>query len=106
VSGAELTRAFGGKGANQAVAAALAGAHPVGFVGCVGEDAAGQAALDALSAAGVDVSACVRTAKAATGHAMIFVDEAGQNVIAVAPGANHRLAPEHIERALPLLQAA
>lgn len=106
VTGAEFTRAFGGKGANQAVAAARAGSHSVAFIGCVGEDGEGTRAIDALSADGIDVSATFRTPEAATGHAMIFVDGVGQNAIAVAPGANHRLEPAHIDRAADRIRAS
>jgi len=75
----------GGKGANQAVAAARLGAE-VTFVGCVGEDAFADEALAGLRGAQVDL--LVEAVAAPTGVASILVDEAGENVIVVAPGAN------------------
>lgn len=79
----------GGKGANQALAAARAGAR-VAMVGAVGRDAAGRRLRDALADAGVDVSA-VREDDAPTGRAWIEVDDAGANRIVVVPGANASL---------------
>lgn len=86
VSGGTLRRDHGGKGGNQATAAARAGAS-VRFVGAVGTDSDGDDVLATLTAEGVDVAA-VRRVDAATGTALICVDEAGENQIAVAPGAN------------------
>ncbi|MBN1511050.1 MAG: bifunctional hydroxymethylpyrimidine kinase/phosphomethylpyrimidine kinase [Phycisphaerae bacterium] len=80
----------GGKGANQAVAAAALGAS-VRMVGCVGEDAYGRLARENLAARGVNVRS-VRTVREPTGIALILVDEHGRNLIAVAPGANQRVA--------------
>ncbi len=80
------TRACGGKGANQAVAAARAGAA-VRMAGCVGRDEAGDVLLEALAADGVDSSAVTGVA-APTGLAVVMVDAAGENQIVVASGAN------------------
>lgn len=80
----------GGKGGNQAVAAARAGA-PVAMLGAVGEDAYGAAALAALRAEGVDVSSVRVRPETATGVALIAVDTKGENQISVAPGANHEV---------------
>ena len=82
---ASFDRYPGGKGANQAVAAARLGAE-VTFVGCVGDDPFADEALAGLRAAKVDLR--VDTVDAPTGVASILVDEAGENVIVVAPGAN------------------
>jgi ribokinase len=90
VSGAELARYPGGKGANQAVAAARLGAS-VRMVGCVGEDDFAEEALAGLVEAGVELD--VARADAPTGVALILVDEEGENVIAVAPGANRFVRP-------------
>jgi len=90
VTGGTLRRGGGGKGANQAVAAARAGAR-VRFVGAVGRDDLGEEALALLEAEGIDVSGVERCADAATGVAAIVVDAAGENQIAVAPGANARV---------------
>ena len=78
---------FGGKGANQAVAAARAGRIPVAMVAAVGDDPFGGACLDNLKDNGVDVGA-IRVAEEPTGCAFITVDETGENAITVASGAN------------------
>lgn len=85
VTGATFERIPGGKGANQAVAAARLGAR-VRFVGCVGRDPFAAEALAGLRAAGVELD--VREVDAPTGVALITVDAAGENEIVVAPGAN------------------
>jgi ribokinase len=86
VLGGALSVAMGGKGANQAVAAARAGAKPV-FVLAVGSDSVGADTLAELAARGVDVSHA-RTVDAPTGVALITVSADGENTIVVAPGAN------------------
>jgi ribokinase len=86
VLGGAFARYFGGKGANQAVAAARAGAD-VTMVGAVGEDDHGSEALDALRAEGIDTSG-VRRVPGPTGVALVVVGPRGENQIAVAPGAN------------------
>jgi ribokinase len=86
VTGGELRRDFGGKGANAAVAAARLGAR-VALVAALGDDADGAAIREDLSAHGVDASAVV-TVDAPTGVAAVLVDAAGENAIAVASGAN------------------
>ncbi len=98
VAGGRLERAGGGKGANQAVAAARAGAR-VALVGAVGDDELGAEALDDLRAEGVDVGAVRRLAGVATGVALIVVDRDGDNQIAVASGANHAVCAEHVRAA-------
>ena len=84
-----LSRAVGGKGANQAAAAARDGAE-TRFIGCVGEDAFGAMARAALADIGVDASLLLTTAEA-TGLAAVWVDAEGRNQIAVASGANGAL---------------
>ncbi len=86
VLGGRFARHFGGKGANQAVAAARAGASVV-MVGAVGRDANGDDSLAALAAEGIDVSR-VRRVDAPTGVAIIAVAADGENQIVVASGAN------------------
>lgn len=93
VSGAELNRFPGGKGANQALAAKRLGAD-VALVARVGNDANADEALALLSAGEVDLSACDRDATIPTGVALIAVSADGENQIVVAPGANRRLQPE------------
>src|SRR3954452_5949892 len=90
VIGGRFARHGGGKGANQAVAAARAGAT-VRFVGAVGDDDFGAAALAELEAEGIDVGAVARIHDAPTGVALISVDREGRNQIAVASGANARV---------------
>jgi ribokinase len=86
VTGGDVARHHGGKGGNQAVAAARLGA-PVAFVGAVGEDDFGAAARAALAAEGIDVTHLAAAARP-TGVALIVVDARAENLIAVAPGAN------------------
>ncbi|WP_394940741.1 ribokinase [Psychromicrobium sp. YIM B11713] len=81
-----LSSLSGGKGANQAVAAARLGSQ-VRLIGAVGDDEAGRRIRGELTALGVDTS-LVTTVDAATGTALIVVDDAGENQIAVCPGAN------------------
>lgn len=85
----------GGKGANAAVAAARAGAN-VRLIGAVGADDTGKAALAELGEAGVDVSDVAVLSGESTGVALIVVDEAGENQIAVGSGANAALSAEHV----------
>jgi ribokinase len=87
----------GGKGANQAVAARRLGAD-VRLIGCVGRDATGADIRAGLEREGIGLDGLVDTADAATGTALIVVDAAGRNQIAVAPGANRRLTPWHVEQ--------
>lgn len=86
----------GGKGANQAVAAARLGAR-VAMVGRVGDDDHGSALRTALAAEGIDVEAIGLDEKAPTGIAVITLDEHAENTIVVSPGANDRLSPEHLD---------
>jgi ribokinase len=99
VTGGTALRGGGGKGANAAVAAARAGAA-VRLVAAVGDDEPGTAALEALWSEGVDVGGVATLAGVATGTALIVVDAAGDNQIAVASGANHALGAEHVAAAL------
>ncbi len=92
VVGPGMRRFGGGKGANAAVAAARAGAR-VTLVGAVGDDDLGTAALDELRAEGIDVGGMAVLAGQATGVALIVVDQAGENQIAVGAGANAAVTP-------------
>ncbi len=103
VSGSRFERFFGGKGANQAVAAARAGAK-VGFAGAVGDDAFGTEALADLAAEGIDVAAVRTLPGVATGIAAIVVDAKGENQIALAAGANARVDAASAEAALKRLK--
>ncbi|MBD0290573.1 MAG: ribokinase [Thermoleophilia bacterium] len=92
VTDAELERVPGGKGANQAVAAARLGAD-VRLVACVGADEHGRLALAGLEEAGVDLTGVRVVDGEPTGVALILVDRGGENEIVVAPGANRKLTP-------------
>src|SRR5690349_11735844 len=96
VTGGDLLRAAGGKGANQAVALARLGAE-VSMVGRVGHDAFGRELSRLIRDAGVSTR-WVQGADRPTGTALIFVDANGENAIAVAPGANEELLPEDVPR--------
>ena len=104
VLGERLGRYPGGKGANQAVAAARLGGQ-VAMVGRVGADDFGPELVENLTANGVDASGVEPDNSAATGAALIFVGPEGQNMIAVAPGANGRLDKVDIARAVATLQS-
>jgi ribokinase len=89
----------GGKGANQACAAGRLGGRVL-MVGRVGDDVFGRSLCESLAAAGVDGAAVLVTEGTPSGVALIFVQAGGQNQIVVAPGANGRLTPEDVTRAL------
>jgi ribokinase len=95
VSEGTLLVNHGGKGANQAVAARRLGAE-VRLIACVGDDASGHAIREALAAEGIGVDGVSTMSTAATGTALITVDPGGRNQIAVAPGANRVLTPDHL----------
>lgn len=95
IGGAVLSEQPGGKGANQAAAAARLGGS-ARMVGAVGSDAQGQRMLDALAGAGVD-TAGVAVLPGATGTALIVVDRDGENQIVVCPGANSHLSLDGVE---------
>lgn len=95
VMGGDVVIGTGGKGANQALAAARSGARPA-YVGAVGDDAGGGALREALSGGGVDVAHLETVASSPTGVALITVSRDGENAIVVAPGANARLEPASV----------
>jgi ribokinase len=98
VLGSAARFAPGGKGANQAVAAARLGAD-VRMAGCVGDDDFGRQLLAALRAEGIDTDAVRVVPGVPTGLAMIAVDAQGENLIVVAPGANHQVGPSEVAAA-------
>ncbi|MFG2669601.1 ribokinase [Streptomyces sp. NPDC048445] len=104
VLGSDLAVHPGGKGANQAVAAARLGARTA-LLARVGDDAHGRLLLESQRSAGVDTTG-VLVGGAPTGVALITVDPTGDNSIVVSPGANARLTPADIRAAAPLLAAA
>jgi ribokinase len=99
VLGGQFATHDGGKGANQAVAAARAGAR-VSMIGAVGNDAHGERALASLAAEGIDLSRVRRLDAEPTGVAIIAVGPRGENQIVVAPGANATLELDDDDRAL------
>ena len=101
VLGRGLAHVPGGKGLNQAIAAARH--SPTAFVGCVGSDEAGDALLSHLHKSGVDTSH-VRRVDEATGRAFIHVAPDGENTIVVMTLANRQLTPESVESALDVLE--
>jgi ribokinase len=102
--GRSFSTVSGGKGANQAVAAARLGAQ-VSMVGCVGSDAYGEQLRGALLAEQIDCQA-VSTVDGASGVALIVVDDNSQNAIVIVAGANGALTPQVIDRFDAVLQAA
>jgi ribokinase len=105
VDGKTFLTAPGGKGANQAVAAARLGAR-VAFVGRCGADARGDEMLQGLQREGIDTRRVVRDKMAPTGVALVMVDESGEKQIMVAPGANQRLSVADLQRAAELIRRA
>jgi ribokinase len=104
ILGARFDLFTGGKGANQAVAAAKLD-HPVQMIGKLGNDAFADQLLQDLKGAGVDTRAITRTS-GPSGVALIITTNSGENRIIVAPGANNDLSPDDIERNGPLIQNA
>lgn len=105
VLGNWFDRSLGGKGANQATAAARLGGR-VGFYGKVGADSLGKDLLDGLKKNGIDASAVEQEEGIPSGIANVWVNSEGENMIAYVPGANARVDRAYISRVLPLLTAA
>ena len=103
LAGESFTTVPGGKGANQAVAAARLGAQ-VAMIGCVGDDAYGVQLLQSLAAEGIDCQAVSISAGTSSGVALIVVGAASQNAIVVVAGSNGQLLPESVQRFDALLQ--
>jgi len=105
IFGREFHLGFGGKGANQAVAARLCGAR-VSMVARVGDDLFGPATIQNFAARGISTGHVRITPGISSGVAPIFVDRSGQNRILVVKGANDHLSPADVEAAAPLLRTA
>lgn len=105
VIGGSFSKSHGGKGANQAVAAARAGAE-VCFIGCVGADSSGEEAIKQLQQNNINVDYLKIDETEPTGAAFIIVNEAGENCIVVASGANAQLLPRDVEAAKAAIAAA
>jgi ribokinase len=99
ILGGEFASAAGGKGANQAVGAARAGGS-VTFIARVGQDMFGEKAVAGFIAEGINVDYIIRDRTSPSGVALIFVGQEGQNSIAVASGANSKLVPTDVKRAI------
>lgn len=96
LTGSDFHLIPGGKGANQAVAAARAGAQ-THMVGCIGADAFGPVLLESLTRAGVNVAGVTRLEDVSSGTATIIVEDSGENRIIIVPGANGRVSKEVIQ---------
>jgi len=105
LTGGRFAMVPGGKGANQAVAAARLGAD-VTFVAKVGDDVFGHQAIEGYRRDGIRTDLILRDPDHATGVALILVDKAGENLISVASGANHALTPSDVDAAAEPIRAA
>jgi ribokinase len=106
VSGAEDLKLIpGGKGANQAYGSAMLGAE-VAMLGRVGDDAFGETLVQNLNIVKVDTRFITQDPDAATGIALIVVEESGQNIIVVSPGANRCVSPEDVTQGESVIQSA
>lgn len=105
VTDAVFMQVYGGKGANQAVAAARAGGN-VAFVNCVGEDAYTPQMVQNFEHDRIDTSYVFHEKGVASGHALIMIGDEGNNYLSVAPEANYRLTPAKIDEAMPVIDEA
>ena len=96
VTNATFMQTFGGKGANQAVAAGRAGGNVI-FVNCVGDDPYTEEMIAGFEASGVRTDTITHEQDVASGSALIMIGEGGHNYISVAPGANARLTPARVD---------
>lgn len=96
VTGSHYQVAFGGKGANQAVAAGRSGAN-IAFIACTGDDDIGERVRKQLASDNIDITPVSVISGEATGVALIFVNAEGENVIAIHAGANAALSPALVE---------
>lgn len=97
ISGNQFQMVFGGKGANQAVAAGRCGAN-ISFLACLGNDDIGKKAKDQLMTDNIDTNGIELIDDVATGVALIFVNQQGENVIGIHAGANGRLDTSYVQR--------
>ncbi|MFD3250078.1 ribokinase [Rahnella aquatilis] len=97
VIGKQYTVAFGGKGANQAVAAGRSGAD-ISFIACVGDDDIGERVRKQLASDRIDTQPIEAIKDSTTGVALIFVNAEGENVIGIDAGANKAVTPEYLDR--------
>ena len=97
VTGGTFKQFLGGKGANQAVASARSGSKTI-FIAKIGQDIFGDNMISQLRGEGINVNYMVRDEVEPSGIAFIMIDENGENIISVAPGANFKLSPNEIEQ--------
>ncbi|MHA1146974.1 MAG: ribokinase [Promethearchaeota archaeon] len=105
VTGGTFKQFLGGKGANQAVASVRSGAETI-FIGKIGMDAYGDQMIEQLTKEGIDTNHIIRDAEVASGIAFIMIDEQGENMISVAPGANFNMTPEEVRANSDLIRSA
>jgi len=105
VTDAVYMQTFGGKGANQAVGAARAGGN-VHFVSCVGDDDITPRMMKNLNEDRIDTSFVFHEKNISTGTALVMIGEQGSNYLSVAPGANYKLLPAHIDKVTELIKEA
>ena len=108
IAGSDFCVTGGGKGANQVVAAAKAvgDSGKVSFIACVGDDNLGKQAVDSYRKCGVVIDHITVEKKIASGVALIFVADSGENLIGINPGANARLSKSHIDHSLQIIAEA
>jgi ribokinase len=105
VTDAIFMQVYGGKGANQAVAAARAGGN-VTFINCVGEDAYTPQMIANFEKDGIDTQFIFKEDGIPSGHALVMIGDQGNNYLSVAPGANYKLTPEKIDAASAAIDEA
>jgi ribokinase len=105
VTGGTFKQFLGGKGANQAVAAVRSGSNTI-FIGKIGIDAFGDQMVTRLTKEGINMDHVIRDSEVPSGIAFILVDNKGENMISVAPGANARLLPSEIKKKSDIIKNA
>jgi ribokinase len=105
ITNAEFLQTLGGKGANQAIAAARAGGA-VSFIGCVGDDPGGAEIRQSLATAGIGLEFLFTASGIPSGAALVMIGQDGDNYLSVAPGSNACLGRGHVDRSASLLGRA
>ncbi len=105
VTGGTFKQFLGGKGANQAVASVRSGSKTI-FIGKIGQDSFGDQMVSRLADEGINTNHIIRDSQEPSGVAFILIDENGENMISVAPGANHNLKPEEIRTKTKIIKNA
>ncbi len=105
VTGGEFKQYLGGKGANQAVASVRSGVNTI-FIGKIGMDSFGDQMVSQLNEEGINMEYVIRDPQEPSGVAFILIDENGENMISVAPGANFRLNPNEIRSNAEIIKNA